>query len=121
VLRLTVLSFALLFVHARASALDKQGSAHGGSVEGADSGVRIAASLMLGAALYNPAYAARPDNTGLALMRYAGHRDVDLIGSRLSIPIDINTFTDREVYLLGSLSFSLFDSTERDAREGAGD
>ena len=71
--------------------------------------------------LYNPTYAARPDNTGLALMRYAGHRDVDLIGSRLSIPIDINTFTDREVYLLGSLSFSLFDSTERDAREGAGD
>lgn len=92
-----MLTLALFLVYQqRAHALDKQGSAHGGSVEGAESGVRIAGSLMLGASLYNPTYAARPDNTGLALMRYAGHLDVDLIGSRLSIPIDINTFTDRE-------------------------
>ena len=45
--------------------------------------------------LYNPTYAARPDNTGLALFRYACHVDFDLIGRRLSIPIDINMFTDR--------------------------
>ena len=36
-----------------------------------------------------------PTTPGLALFRYAGHVDVDLIGRRLSIPIDINMFTDR--------------------------
>lgn len=51
---------------------------------------------MLGAALYNPTYAARPDNTGLALFRYALHLDVDLVGRLLSIPIDVNVLTDRE-------------------------
>jgi hypothetical protein len=51
---------------------------------------------MLGASLYNPTYAARPDNTGLALFRYALHFDVDLLGRMLSIPIDINVLTDRE-------------------------
>lgn len=51
---------------------------------------------MLGASLYNPSYAARPDNTGRALFRYALHFDVDLLGRYLSIPIDVNMFTDRE-------------------------
>jgi hypothetical protein len=51
---------------------------------------------MLGASLYNPTYAARPDNTGLALFRYALHLDVDLLGRNLSIPIDVNAFTDRQ-------------------------
>ena len=51
---------------------------------------------MLGSALYNPTYAARPDNTGHALFRYAARADIDLIGSRLSIPIDVNMFTDRD-------------------------
>jgi len=46
--------------------------------------------------LVNPTYAARPDNTGLALFRYAAHADVDLIGRKLSLPIDVNMFTDRE-------------------------
>ena len=45
--------------------------------------------------IYNPSYAARPDNTGLALFRYAAHFDFDLIGRRLSIPLDLNMFTDR--------------------------
>jgi hypothetical protein len=80
--------------HARA--LDKQGSAHGGSVGGASEGINVGGSVMLGSALYNPSYAARPDNTGLALFRYAAHADIDLIGSRLSIPLDVNMFTDAE-------------------------
>lgn len=50
---------------------------------------------MVGASVINPTYAARPDNTGLALMRYAAHVDVDIFGRKLSIPIDVNTFTDR--------------------------
>ncbi len=79
----------------QAWALDKQGSAHGGSVAGATSGVSASGAFMVGVALYNPSYAARPDNSGLALMRYAAHADVDLIGRRLSIPVDANLFSDR--------------------------
>jgi hypothetical protein len=45
--------------------------------------------------IINRSYAARPDNTGLVLMRYAGHADIDLIGQRLSIPLDVNLFSDR--------------------------
>jgi hypothetical protein len=86
----------LLLFAAPVLALDKQGSAHGGEVEGEASGFDLSGSLMLGVALYNPSYAARPDNTGLALFRYGGHLDIDLIGRLLSIPLDINIFTDRE-------------------------
>ncbi len=77
-------------------ALDKQGSAHGGNVEGDDNGFGVSGALMLGAAVYNPSYAARPDNTGLTLLRYGAHFDIDLLGRLLSIPIDVNFFTDRE-------------------------
>jgi hypothetical protein len=79
-----------------AAALDKQGSAHGGSVTGADSGFNVSGAASLGVSLFNPSYAARPDNTGLALMRYALHLDLDLIGRRLSLPLDVNLFSDRE-------------------------
>jgi hypothetical protein len=82
---------------APARALDKQGAAHGGEVEGPSKGQEIGGSLLLGAALYNPSYAARPDNTGLALFRLAPHLDFDLIGHRLSIPLDLNFFTDRQL------------------------
>jgi len=78
-----------------AAALDKQASAHGGDVAGSETGFHFTGALTLGTSIINNSYAARPDNTGLALMRYAGHADVDLIGRRLSIPIDVNFFTDR--------------------------
>lgn len=78
-----------------ARAMDKQGSAHGGSVEGEDTGVNVSGAAMLGVAIANGTYGARPDNTGLALMRYAAHADFDLIGRHLSIPLDLNMFTDR--------------------------
>jgi hypothetical protein len=78
-------------------ALDKQGAAHGGDVEGPSKGQEIGGSLLVGVALYNPSYAARPDNTGLALLRVAPHMDFDLIGHRLSIPLDVNLFTDRQL------------------------
>lgn len=95
---LSLLGFcaALLAVRSSALALDKQGSAHGGGLAGAESGVSVSGSLVLGSALYNPSYAARPDNTGIALMRYAAHVDLDLIGRRLSIPFDVNLFSDRQ-------------------------
>jgi hypothetical protein len=90
-----VCAAALLASAGPARALDKQGSAHGGGLEGATEGFDVSGSASLGVSVYNPTYAARPDNTGLALFRYAGHADVDLIGRRLSIPIDVNMFTDR--------------------------
>jgi hypothetical protein len=79
-----------------ALALDKQGSAHGGQVGGGAREFNISGSGMLGASLYNPTYAARPNNSGLALFRYALHLDVDLLGRQLSIPIDVNMLTDRQ-------------------------
>jgi hypothetical protein len=87
-----------------ARALDKQGSAHGGGVGGETSGFNISGAVMLGSSLVNPSYAARPDNTGLALMRYAAHADIDLIGQRLSIPLDVNMFSDRQREGLDKLS-----------------
>ncbi|HSC88248.1 MAG TPA: hypothetical protein VLC09_13285, partial [Polyangiaceae bacterium] len=78
-----------------AHALDKQGSAHGGKNEVLEEGQRLSGSLLFGVAFFNPTYAARPDNTGLALFRLAGHADIDLIGQHLSIPLDVNLFTDR--------------------------
>ncbi len=80
-----------------ALALDKQGAAHGGAIDdGSDpNGFDVAGSLTLGTAILNSTYAARPDNTGLALMRYAAHADVDVIGRKLSFPLDVNVFTDR--------------------------
>jgi len=76
-------------------ALDKQGSAHQGQLAGESSGFELSGSSLVGVALYNPTYAARPDNSGRVLMRFAQHLDIDLIGERLDIPIDVNVFTDR--------------------------
>lgn len=87
---------ACLVCHGSVLALDKQGSAHGGQVGGGERDFNVSGSGMLGASLYNPSYAARPDNSGLALFRYALHLDVDLLGRLLSIPIDVNMLTDRQ-------------------------
>jgi hypothetical protein len=100
---------AVAVICGRAHALDKQGSAHGGELGGAASGFALGGSLLFGAAVYNPTYAARPDNTGHALLRFAPHFDIDLIGSRLSIPIDINFFSDRDRDGLGKVSPSELD------------
>jgi hypothetical protein len=85
----------VLLTASPARALDKQGSAHGGSVAGEEDGFDIEGALLYGVSIYNPSYAARPANTGLTLFRYALHADIDLIGRRLSIPLDLNMFTDR--------------------------
>lgn len=78
-----------------ARALDKQGSAHGGDVGAGGEGFGVSGALMVGVSIVNSTYAARPDNTGLALMRYAAHADIDLLGAKLSIPLDVNMFTDK--------------------------
>jgi hypothetical protein len=92
-------------------ALDKQGSAHGGAVGAEEAGgLGVSGSLMLGMSLYNPSYAARPDNSGTTLMRYAGHADIDLLGRRLSLPLDVNMFSDREQTGAGKLRPSELDA-----------
>jgi hypothetical protein len=94
---LAVTSAALLSGGGDALALDKQGSAHGGAV-GGEAGDRldVSGALIAGVSVANRSYAARPDNSGLALMRYAAHADVDLVGRKLSLPLDVNLFTDRQ-------------------------
>lgn len=96
--RAAALVASLVLGTSTASALDKQGSAHGGDVGGHDheNELNFSGALTLGSSILNKSYAARPDNSGVALMRYALHGDLDLIGRRLSIPLDVNMFTDRD-------------------------
>ena len=94
VLLVVLLLALLLSVSSSALALDKQGAGHDDE-EFDDSGFNVSGALFLGALPYNPTYAARPNNTGLAVIRAGAHLDVDLIGQRLFVPIDLNTFTDR--------------------------
>jgi hypothetical protein len=88
-----LLSLALSLSNS-AFALDKQGASHGSAGQAAADEPGVSGSLLLGIALNNTSYAARPDNTGLALMRYAAHADIDIVGRKLSVPIDINMFSD---------------------------
>ncbi len=90
-------------------ALDKQGTSHGGNTGEGDEGFNVAGAVTLGSSIYNPTYAARPNNTGLALFRYAAHVDVDLLGRKLSLPFDVNMFTDRERPGLEKLAPTEFD------------
>lgn len=102
---LASLAGTLLLAALDARALDKQGAgAHGGSVAGAESGFDLTGAVSAGVSLYNPSYAARPDNSGLALARYALHADLDVVGRRLSFPFDINVFSDRQREGLAALA-----------------
>jgi hypothetical protein len=76
-----------------ARALDKQGAAYKGDAP--VTGFGVSGEVFAGVLPYNPTYAARPNNTGRALLRAGGHLDVDLLGPRLFIPLDLNIFTDR--------------------------
>ena len=89
-----VAACALLARPGAVRALDKQGAAHRGDTEDTE-GIEISGGLFLGVLPYNPTYAARPDNSGLALLRAGGHADVDILGQRLFVPLDLNMFTDR--------------------------
>lgn len=83
----------ILFVTS-AEALDKQGASHKYSSANSED-MSISGSVSVGSSVYNKSYAARPDNSGLALLRYAAHSDFDILGPKLSIPLDLNMFTDR--------------------------
>lgn len=96
-LRSFVFAAAVLTITPQAHGLEKQGPAHGETIAaGKEEAFAVSGNLFVGSAIYNPTYAARPDNTGLALFRFGAHADVDLVGRKLSIPLDVNFFTDRE-------------------------
>ncbi|MFI5302920.1 MAG: hypothetical protein ACHREM_32925, partial [Polyangiales bacterium] len=59
---------------------------------------RVSGFFTLAGFAYNPSYAARPDLSGLALLRVVGHTDVDLIAARLTLSVDLNVFTDRTTH-----------------------
>ena len=91
--RAAALVIAMVACAGRAQALDKQWAAHKGDAPA--TGFGLSGEVFLGVLPYNPTYAARPDNSGRALLRAGGHLDVDLLGPRLFIPLDVNVFTDR--------------------------
>ena len=54
----------------------------------------ISGWFTLGGFLYNPSFPARPDNSGISLMRYQGHVEVSLFGDFVSARLDTDWFTD---------------------------
>ena len=51
--------------------------------------------VTLGWFAFNPSYAARPDNSGIALFRYAAHTERSVWHDYLSIGLDTTMFSDR--------------------------
>jgi len=98
--RPVLLSFVLatLLAPSAALALNKQGLSlpadQTGDVAPAPT-QNLTGYVFGGALVYNPSYAARPDNSGLALVRTGGHADLDLYGKRLTLAYDGNVFSDR--------------------------
>ena len=52
--------------------------------------------LTLGWFAYNRSYFARPDNTGLALFRYAAHVEISTWNDHLALGLDAIFFTDKQ-------------------------
>lgn len=116
------LSWLLLLAATPALALDKQGKRDGADAD--DTAFNVSASVLMGVAVFNPTYGARPDNSGHALMRYAAHVDVDILGPKLSIPIDVNLFTDRDrpgALVLAPSEFDVIGGITSTNRVGPGD
>ena len=89
---------AIVLASCTASALNKQGlplPVDEVSDEDARPAQNLTGYVFGGTMLYNPSYAARPDNTGLALGRLGGHLDLDVWHKYLTIAYDGNVFTDR--------------------------
>lgn len=94
-----VISAAIVISGLTTSGIGHAGDNAGRQVNGNEDEYRLTGQSITGYALIgispgNQSYAARPDNSGYALMRYAGHTDINLIGNRLSLSIDANLFTD---------------------------
>lgn len=88
-----VVAIACLGGAAPTYALNKQGARSGSEPD--DPPFNLAGYVFGGVFLFNPSYAARPNNTGNVLLRYGLHIDADLYHRWLSISYDLNVFTDR--------------------------
>ena len=73
-------------------ALNKQGARS--QVADRTSVANLSGYLFAGGFLFNPSYAARPNNSGLALFRFGLHLDLDFWGGRLTLSYDENSLTD---------------------------
>jgi hypothetical protein len=56
----------------------------------------LSGALTLGWFAWNPSYAARPDNSGRALLRYGAHVAADAFDQHAGLSLDATSFTDRE-------------------------
>lgn len=96
-MRTAASALALLTVSLRTSPAPAEGPQEGtraSALDLATRGFNLSGALQLGVAPVNLSYGAYPDNAGLALFRYALHADADLVGQRLSVPLDATLFTD---------------------------
>lgn len=86
-------AFALAFLlAATALALNKQGER--ADAEAGPSPVELSGYLFAGGFVWNPTYAARPNNSGRALGRFGLHLDLDFFARHLTLSYDENSFTD---------------------------
>lgn len=85
----------MVSLSAPAVALNKQ-SQRQSEADGTDKPpvFNLSGFIFAGGFLFNPTYAARPDNSGLALLRFGLHLDLDLYRRYLTLSYDENTFTD---------------------------
>jgi hypothetical protein len=60
----------------------------------------ISGWVTLGWFAVNPSYAARPDNSGKALLRYAAHTEIGVWHEHLALGLDATMFTDRDAKAL---------------------
>jgi len=89
------LALLILFGTGRAHALNKQGER--AISDGGPSPLghfNLSGNLFFGVFLFNPTYASRPDNTGIAQLRYGLHVDADLYDRWLTLSYDLNSFSD---------------------------
>jgi hypothetical protein len=91
VLAIAVVLAVMLAFGGRAQALNKQGAREAGASDAAQS---LSGYVFFGGFLYNPTYAARPGNSGLALLRAGLHVDADVYRRWLTLSYDLNMFTD---------------------------
>ncbi len=89
------MALVVLAVAAPTWALNKQGARATDESE-SDPLLELSGYLFGGGFVFNPTYAARPGNSGLAALRFGLHLDADLFHRWITLSYDENTFTDAQ-------------------------
>jgi len=87
-------SYSQTYVDARARLLYSAAALSPGLASSLADG-DVSGYLTLGWFAVNPSYAARPDNTGRALLRYAAHSELSVWQRHLALGVDGTFFTDK--------------------------